>query len=276
MIEKSLDVNGFKIAYTEIGPADGRVVFCVHGLLSNGRDYDALGEALAQRGYRVIAMDLPGRGHSDWFDEAAKYLLPNYVPYCLALLAEVAPGRGFDWLGVSLGGMIGMALTGMDGLRMERLVLVDIGAEIPGSALDVVAGLAKAPTLYGNEGEAIAFLKKRCGVWGIREEATWAHLIRHNIRHDESGQARMHYDPKIGEALTEKNETLQFWPLWETIRQPVLLVRGGQSIILPPDIAEQMTAKYTGKDFQEIVFADCGHVPNLMEAGQVERVLAWF
>ena len=73
IVEKTLDVNGLTISYTDTGAPDGRVLFCVHGLLSNGRDYDFLAQHMAARGYRVIAMDLPGRGKSGWFTDRAHY-----------------------------------------------------------------------------------------------------------------------------------------------------------------------------------------------------------
>lgn len=272
--EKKLNINGLEIAYTECGASDGRLLFCVHGLLSNGRDYDFLALHLAQQGYRVVAIDLPGRGRSGWFTDKSHYALPYYIQPCLAVLGAVAGDKSFDWFGVSLGGMIGMALHGFEGLNIERLVLVDIGAEIPGSALDEVAALAKSPVCYGAKDEAVAFLKKRCSAWGISNVKVWEHLIAHNIREEASG-FYLHYDPAIGAAMKDRNETAQFWEAWEKIRQPVLLVRGGKSRIFPASVSVQMQARYTGAKVEEIVFPDCGHVPNLMEEGQIGRVAAW-
>jgi pimeloyl-ACP methyl ester carboxylesterase len=272
IVQKTLDVKGFKIAYTDTGPEDGRVLFCVHGLLSNGRDYDALAQHMAAEGFRVIAMDLPGRGRSDWFADAAQYVLPSYLPYCLALAKHVTGGKGFDWLGVSLGGMIGMALQGMT--RIERLILVDIGAEIPAAALDVVSEFARSPVTYATQAEAEQFLRVRCASWGITQQATWNHLFAQNIV-KERDSYRLHYDPKIGEALPMKNVTVSFWPLWGKVRKPVLLIRGGLSALLPEGVAAQMIAGYRGVNMREIVFQECGHVPNLMEDTHLEALAAY-
>lgn len=273
--EKTLSVNGLNIAYTDTGPEDGRILFCVHGLLSNGRDYDALATHLAQHGYRVISIDLPGRGKSDWFPNPALYALPHYIPCCLALLTHVANGKPFDWLGVSLGGLIGMALHNFEGLKMERLILVDVGAELPGFALDDVATLAKSPTLYQTREDAVSFLKKRCGAWGITKQETWDHLIAHNIVQNSDGTTRLHYDPAIGVALADKNETILLWDLWQSIRQPVLLLRGGTSSLLPASVSEQMKERYQGTCFTEFVFPNCGHVPNLMEEEHLQQISKW-
>ncbi|MBK9584551.1 MAG: alpha/beta hydrolase [Alphaproteobacteria bacterium] len=274
--QKSLPNLGLDIAYTDTGPENGRVLFCVHGLLSNGRDYDFLATHMAAQGRRVIAMDLPGRGKSSRFDEPGFYTLGAYLPFCLELTKVITQGRPFDWLGVSLGGMIGMSLHNHADLKMERLILVDIGPEIPGPALDLVSGLAKAPTHYATKEEAVAFLKKRCAAWGITDPAVWEHLIAHDIIAQPDGSYKMHYDPAIGAALKEQgNETLAFWEGWALIKQPLLLIRGGQSVILPRDIADRMQREYTGPSMETITFPFCGHVPNLMQPEQIEPLADW-
>ncbi len=276
IVEKTLDVSGLTISYTDTGAPDGRVLFCVHGLLSNGRDYDFLAKHMAARGYRVIAMDLPGRGKSGWFTEHAHYAPPFYVPYCLALIAHVTGGRSFDFLGVSLGGIIGMSLHDCEGVNIERLIIVDIGAEIPAAGLDEVSQLAKTYPIFDMREDAIRFLKERCTAWNIQDEEVWDHLARHNIVPHDKGGYRMHYDRAIGAALPDENETLALWDLWEAIKQPVLLIRGGNSVLLPPDISEQMQARYRGHKMDEIVFQECGHVPNLMEDDHLKVISEWF
>lgn len=275
IIEKSINLSELSIAYTQTGDPQGRVLFCVHGLLSNGRDYDALAQAMAARGYNVICLDLPGRGRSGWFADKAQYMLPHYFPYVSGLIAQVTGGKPYDYFGVSLGGMIGMGLANIEGLTPDRLIFVDIGAEIPAAGLDAVAGLAKTNPNFKTREEAIAFLKMRCDAWGITQEDTWVHLSAHNIVQDGDGW-RMHYDPAIGAALAGKNETVAFWEVWAGVKQSVLLIRGRKSVLLPESVAQKMKATYTGAKFEEIVFNDCGHVPNLMEKEQIGRVAGWF
>ena len=63
----ALGPAGFhRVAYTAWGADDNpEVLVCVHGLTRNGRDFDTLAAALAER-YRVICPDIVGRGRSDW------------------------------------------------------------------------------------------------------------------------------------------------------------------------------------------------------------------
>ena len=273
---KTLPINGFEIAYTEIGPEDGRILFCVHGLLSNGRDYDALARTMAEKGFRVVAIDLPGRGKSGWFPDPKLYALPSYLPVCIEFANRIFGGKPFDFLGVSLGGMIGMSLHNMPGFNMQRLVLVDIGPEIPGPALDHVSTLARAPVQYATKDAAIAFLKKRCAGWGITDPAIWDHLTAHDIIGKADGTFHMHYDPAIGALSKVKgNETLAFWELWEQIRQPLFLIRGGKSIILPLEVAQRMQRDYKGPDMLTLTFTQCGHVPNLMQPEQIRPLGDW-
>lgn len=273
--EKSIDVQGFKLAYTETGPKDGRVVFCVHGLLSNGRDYDFLAQHLAGLGYRTIAIDLPGRGKSDPFHDESLYSVTNYFPFCFSLIGHVCGNEPFDWLGVSLGGMLGMSLHAVEGVNMARLILVDVGPEISGDALNMVAQLAKAPAFYHSQEAAVIALKKRCASWGIHEQSIWDHLAAHNIIQDKNGMFTLHYDKGIARAMPEVHESIQFWEVWEQIKQPILLIRGGLSMLLPVHIAQKMKSTYQGKQFDEVVFQGCGHVPNLMQGDHIGAVARW-
>src|SRR5436190_344826 len=138
----SLGDGGFhRIAYTEWGDHDNpHVVVCVHGLARNSRDFDFLAEALAQD-CRVVCMDVVGRGDSDWLDNKSEYTFTTYLADAAAMLARVtAPAAGtwlerlrggppppmIDWVGTSMGGLIGMFLAAKRNAPIRRLVLNDL------------------------------------------------------------------------------------------------------------------------------------------------------
>ena len=85
---KSLSPHGFhRVVWHEWGDADNpRVVVCVHGLTRTGRDFDVLGEALAST-HRVLAVDMPGRGCSEWLSDKSDYVYPTYLSTLTALAA---------------------------------------------------------------------------------------------------------------------------------------------------------------------------------------------
>src|SRR5207247_9121852 len=120
-------------------------VVCVHGLARNSRDFDFLAEARAPD-CRVVCMDVVGRGDSDWLDNKSEYSFSTYLADAAAMLARVtAPAAGtwlerlrggppppmIDWVGTSMGGLIGMFLAAKPNAPIRRLALNDAGAVTP-------------------------------------------------------------------------------------------------------------------------------------------------
>ena len=117
-------------------PDHPHVLVCVHGLTRQSRDFDVLAQHLAPH-MRVVCPDVVGRGHSDWLANPAHYQVPQYAADMLALLAQLhanSPITRLDWVGTSMGGLIGMVLAGQPGLALpvplRRLVLNDVGPVI--------------------------------------------------------------------------------------------------------------------------------------------------
>ncbi len=117
-------------------PQADQVVVCVHGLTRQGRDFDRLANALLERAggrLHVVCPDVAGRGQSGWLPQPALYQIPQYAADMLALLAQLhsrVPLAQLDWVGTSMGGLIGMALAGQPALPLpapiRRLVLNDV------------------------------------------------------------------------------------------------------------------------------------------------------
>ena len=127
-----LIAGGFqKLAWTEWGAPDAEPLICVHGLTRNGRDFDALAIALADR-FHVICPDLPGRGRSDWLTNSALYQPIQYVHVLAHLLAAV--GRPVNFLGTSLGGICGMAIASMPNAAARGLLWSSSNRSIAGAA----------------------------------------------------------------------------------------------------------------------------------------------
>ena len=124
-----------RIAFTDWGPASAvRPVVCVHGLTRNGRDFDHLATALVDTGRRVICPDLPGRGQSERLHDSSDYVLPQYCSDMTVVMASLGATE-VDWIGTSLGGLIGMVLAALPGSPIRRIVINDIGPYLPWSGL---------------------------------------------------------------------------------------------------------------------------------------------
>ena len=77
--------EGYRLSYDEYG-AGGRPIVLIHGLLMNRHMFERLGPMLAERGNRVIALDLLGHGRSDRPEDLQRYSMPLFAYQVTALL----------------------------------------------------------------------------------------------------------------------------------------------------------------------------------------------
>lgn len=276
----SLNSRGYhRIAYNDWGDADARAIIGVPGLTGNGHDFDEIAKDLVQQGFRFIAVDLAGRGQSDFLPEPMDY---NYNQYChdlMALLAhlDLAEAASVDWLGISLGGLLGIRLAGMQGSPIARLILNDVGPEVPKNALDfihmVISQLYSFDTLAALEER---MRNTRGLTWGPVSDEQWHNMAAHNARALPDGTITYSYDPQIARIFeTQPLGDADLWPYWQNITAPVQVLHGIKSVVLTADIIDRMRQNYRGQSFDLVQFSDCGHVPSLMHPTQIEVVRQW-
>lgn len=262
------------MAFYEWGDPYAPPVVCVHGLTRNGRDFDYLAQALAKH-YRVIAVDVAGRGNSDNLSNLRWYDNGTYMHDILALLERMNLKK-FDWVGTSMGGIIGMMVASLMPGKITRLVLNDIGALIPADGLMRIGEYVGKRERFNSIYEADSYLRKIMVPFGIKNPDHWDHVLMHTLVHQQDGSVRFAYDPAIGEAFRlaaselEKLEDISLWMLWEAIACPTLLLRGAQSDILPREVALKMCETHPATTLVE--FEGIGHAPTLMETGQIQKI----
>ena len=270
------------IAYTEWGESDNpHIVVCVHGLTRNCRDFDFLAQALAAD-CRVICVDVVGRGQSDWLMNAAGY--DNYLLYladAVALLQHIgALGDDriqLDWVGVSMGGLIGMALAIQLPLPLplpipiRRLVMSDIGPLIPVAALTRIAQYLGRDPRFTSFDEFEAYMKKISVSFGPLTEAQWRHLALHSVREFDDGTCGFRYDPRIAESFKKHlSGDIDLWAQWDALHVPTLVLRGIQSDLLSSETAAEMQAR--GARARIIELPGVGHSPMLVSDEQIALV----
>jgi pimeloyl-ACP methyl ester carboxylesterase len=270
-----LSPSGFhRLSYTQWGEAHApHVVVCVHGLTRNARDFDFLAQALASH-CRVICPDVVGRGQSGWLARKDDYAYPQYLADMTALIARVTehlqPDARIDWVGTSMGGLIGMLLAAQPGHPICRMVLNDVGPFIPKAALARIAlYLGKAPRFASLE-EAERYVRIASAPFGPLSDAQWRHLTEHNVRREADGSFVMSYDPGIATAFAAHQQDIDLWAQYDRIDCPVLTVRGMDSDVLLHTTAEEMTRRGPRAGLVEL--AGIGHAPTLMAADQIEAV----
>ncbi len=265
-----LTQSGFhRVAYTEWGYAKtSRVLICVHGLTRNGRDFDALAFSL-QDHYRVICPDIVGRGKSDSLANKGDYGYPQYLADMNALIAR-SGAEQVDWVGTSMGGIIGMALAAMPGSPIRRLVINDVGFRVPKAALERIALYVGKDPVFDSYAAFKDYIKEISMSFGLQTEEQWEHIARTTAKIGADGKVRCNYDPGIGDAFRKMPiADVDLSAYWQGVRCPVLITRGAQSDLLLPDTFEAMK-KRPATEWVE--FAGVGHAPMFMDESQIAPV----
>jgi len=267
---RSLSPHGFhRVVWYEWGATDAaQVVICVHGVARNGRDFDVLGAALAST-HRVLAVDMPGRGRSDWLRDASDYAFPAYLATLTALIAASGADE-VSLVGTSMGGLLGMAMAAQPDTPIARLVVNDIGPVIEPAALTRIGGYLGADPLFDSYAALNAYVREISAPFGPLTDVQWDHVARTNARQDETGRWRLGYDPRIAHNFRAQPPPADFWPLWDAVRCPTLVLRGAQSDLLGAATALAMTGRGPRAELVEI--AGVGHAPMLMADDQVDVV----
>jgi pimeloyl-ACP methyl ester carboxylesterase len=270
---RCLDPHGFHwLRYVEWGePSNPRVLVCVHGLTRNGRDFDHVARSLADA-YRVVCPDMPGRGRSDWLRDAADYNYPVYCSDLTVIMARLG-AENVDWLGTSMGGILGMMLAAMPGSPVRKLVLNDVGCVIPKAAIERIGKyLGKDPvydSIEGLEADLRAF-----SPFGELTDHDWRHLAVNSAKQDGHGKWRFRYDPGIARNFhAAPPADVDLRAFWRGVHGPVLVIRGEHSDLLLPETLEEMRAR---PRTEAHVVPRCGHSPMLMDdaqAGVIRRFL---
>lgn len=268
---RSLDClgpHGFhRLVYWEWpGPAGARTVICAHGLTRNGRDFDALAQALSAK-CRVVCPDFPGRGQSPWLGDPADYGYPLYVADMAALIARLDV-ETVDWVGTSMGGLIGMLLAAQPGSPIRRFVINDIGPLIAKEGLARIGSYVGRDPSFRDAAELEAVLRQVAASFGPLSDAQWRHLATVSTRKKPDGSLGFAYDPHIGDAFRDAPaEDVDLWSQWDRVSCPTLLLRGAVSDLLRAADAQAMTQR--GPKARLVEFAGIGHAPALMAEDQI-------
>jgi len=260
-----------RVAYREWGdPDDDRVVVCVHGLTRTGADFGPLARALAAD-RRVVAPDIAGRGASERLHDPMLYQIPTYVSDMVTLLARLDVEQ-VDWVGISMGALIGMALASMPESPIRRLVVSDAAPALERPALERIADYVGQSMRFPTREAAHAQVRTISEPFGPHSEAEWDFLVDNVlVRHDDGTHA-LHYDPSIAVPFraTLGAPAVDLWPLWDAIRAPTLVLRGERSDLVSAATAAAMAAR--GPRARVETLPGIGHAPTLVPDAQVGLV----
>ena len=251
-------------------PAQGHVdlgvpVFCLHGLTRNSRDFEIVAPRMAALGRRVIAMDVRGRGRSDWDATPARYQPPVYAQDALRVLDQLSIERAV-FLGTSMGGLITMVVAATAPARIEAAILNDIGPTIDPRGIARIVSYAGQSEPRGTWEDAAAALAATQGVaFPGADAAFWMTFARRTYRRRSDGRLETDYDPAIAQGFTGSTTPApDLKPLFAALAPiPTLLLRGALSDILSRDGVDEMLALKPDLEVAEV--PNVGHAPTLEE-----------
>jgi pimeloyl-ACP methyl ester carboxylesterase len=264
-----------RMAYKEWGDAHNpQVLICVHGLTRVSDDFDFLAQELSSD-YRVICPDIVGRGRSDWLRDPRHYEVQQYVSDMVSLVARLDVDK-VDWLGTSLGGLIGLVLASLRDTPVCKLVLNDIGPTLDSLALARIGQYLGQPLRFADFDQAAQYVRQTSLSFGPHTEAQWRKLAADVLRQDAQGQWRFHYDPGLAisfkAASVETTQAAQqaLWRAYDAIACPTLLIRGSESDLLSRDTAHAMSLR--GPRAAVVELPGIGHAPTFAQQEQIAVV----
>ncbi len=281
-----------RMAYWSWGSGHhSHVVLCVHALARQGLDFDVLAQKLigpdGQR-CRVVSVDVAGRGMSDWLPDPALYQVPQYAADLLTLLMALK-GQGaqtIDWIGTSMGGLIGIAVAAqtalmpqLGALKPRKLILNDIGPVVQWAALQRISSYLGADKRFDSEQAAMDYMWEISTSFGPHSPEQWRELCKPMIRPDMSGKGtrfKLHYDPAIAVPVRATTPEVaaqgeaMLWQLYDAISSETLLIRGAQSDLISAETAALMQKR--GPKAKLVQFENVGHAPTLVQRDQLQAV----
>jgi pimeloyl-ACP methyl ester carboxylesterase len=270
--------DGLRLHYRDYpGPAERPVLLCLPGLTRNSADFDRLAQRLAGR-WRVVAVDLRGRGESAWPRDSLTYVPLTYL-LDLGLLLEAAAIRRFVVLGSSLGGALALQLTTGHRAAMAGVILNDFGPVIE------PAGLARLRANVGRGGNWPTWLHaardlaaRNAAIYPGWSLGDWLGFAKRLCRLTAAGRIILDYDPRIAEPfrLPHGDAGSDLWAAFAALAGlPVLCLRGELSDVLTPAAVAAMQARLPTMAVAGV--PGVGHAPCLDEPvalAAIEALLA--
>lgn len=270
--------DGLRLHFRDYpGPAWRPPVLCLPGLTRNARDFEDLAARISP-GWRVLCLEMRGRGDSDYARDPMSYNPLQYLEDIEMLIAEHKIAR-FVAIGTSLGGLLTMLLAGREPDRIVAAVLNDIGPEVDPEGIERIRNYVGQGRNHETWMHAARALQESQGdVYPHYEIADWLRYAKRVMALGSGGRIAFDYDMKIAEPFehADGTESADMWPLWQSFSgRPVLLLRGELSDILPVAVAQRMVAELP--DAELVTIPATGHAPTLDEpeaVAAIERLLA--
>ncbi len=270
--------SNHRMAYHAWGdPSNPKVLLCVHGLTRRGSDFNTLAQAMS-KDYYVVCPDVVGRGDSDRLQNPMMYAVPQYVADMASLVKHLGVAH-VDWLGTSMGGLIGMVYASMPNSPIRRMLINDVGPRIEPEAIKRLGSYVGQTFSFANRADALERLNAICASFGEHTPQEWE-IYNGPMLIQKNGLWEMHYDPDISVPFASVNPIMAkagemaMWHAFKQIHIPMLIVRGGNSDLLSAKTVAEMCK--VNPYARSIEIPNVGHAPAFVKAEQIALAKEFF
>ncbi len=235
--ERTVDANGIRLSYLDWGAEGQTPMVLLHGLRGHRHSWDDFSSAMCSE-YHVLALDQRGRGGSDWAPDG-DYSTQAYVADLAAFVDALALKR-FVLVGHSMGGQNAVNFAARFPDMVERLVMVDVGAESDQRGIDRIrAEMVAVPEEFDSFEDVVEYMSAENP---LTSEPSLRRRLAHSTRKTDGGKTGWQYDLAIREQVRHGTGAPppDMWPLLASVKCPTLLVRGVETDLLTPDVARRM------------------------------------
>lgn len=224
----------------------------VHGGAQNAHTWDTVALAL---GRPLVAVDLPGHGHSDWRDDG-RYGPADNAEAMARVITELAP-EAAGVVGMSLGGLTTMVLAARHPGLVRRAVIVDVTPGTDHAKAAPITNFVNGPETFESFEE---ILERTIAFNPTRSESSLRRGVLHNAAPRPDGRWAWRYDRLDGIRAEAAEGVVDFGELWDDVSAmtcSILLVRGGASGVVGDEDVEEWLRRQPGT---EVVVVDgAGH-----------------
>jgi pimeloyl-ACP methyl ester carboxylesterase len=232
--DRTATIGDLSLHYLDWGTAGLPPLVCLHGITQTAHSWDEVAPALA-RTHHVRALDQRGHGDSTWApDGDYRIATQSHDVENFLRTIDAAPAV---LVALSMGGLVAMTLAARAPDLVRALVVVDIAPEVQRRGVDNIRNFVAATDALDHFEDFVtrahAFNPRRA-LDNIRER------LRHNLQQLPSGRWTWKYDAALRNPARVGEGMGDLWQQVEAIRCPVLIVRGGESDILTPEVAARL------------------------------------
>ena len=270
MTDFDLELGSGRVRARRWGDDRHPLVVCGHGLSANVTAFGAIAERIAAgRERQVVAIDFRGRGRSE-ITPPGTYGLGAHARDVLDVATQLGHER-FDYIGWSMGGLIGIHAAALAPDRLTSFASIDIAGPMDAAAADAVrAGLARLDAVVPAPEHYLAAIRSVGAIdpWS----AFWDEYYTYELRQTPDGTWSASTDRAACEEDLEEILATDWRSLWGALTMPSTLVRCtqplGEGYVVPAAVRDEFA------QHARVVEIDAGHLTVLLDPGAIAALAA--